>query len=50
VSAPRRHGRSGPTDAQKDFDKYLQLNPAARENLEQRVKYARYQRTKRPKP
>ena len=37
-------------DAQKDFDKYLQLNPAAKENLDQRIKYAKYQRTKKPKP
>jgi tetratricopeptide (TPR) repeat protein len=36
-------------DAQKDFDKYLQLNPAAKDSLDQRVKYARYQRTKKPK-
>ena len=36
-------------DAQKDFDKYLQLNPAAKDNLAQRIKYAKYQRTKKPK-
>lgn len=37
-------------DSQKDFDRYLQLNPAAKDNLDQHIKYAKYQRTKKPKP
>ena len=42
--------REQDAEAQKDFDKYLQLNPAAKETLDQRVKYAKYQRTKKPRP
>ena len=42
--------RDQDAEARKDFDKYLQLNPAAKDNLDRRVKYAKYQRTKKPKP
>ncbi len=42
--------RTRDADARKDFDRYLQLNPAAKDHLDQRVKYATYQRTKKPKP
>lgn len=36
-------------EAQKDFDKYLELNKDMKDVLEKRIKYAKYQRDKKRK-
>ncbi len=37
-------------DAEKDFERYLELNQDGKDYLEQRIKYARYVRDKKRKP
>jgi tetratricopeptide (TPR) repeat protein len=44
-----RLGQGLDSEAQKDFDEYLELNSSMKNSLEQRIKYAKYQRDKKPK-